>query len=170
MSDHFVRLPLVNRSIRLVYLLLFSIILIGSVGAYAASVTINPSINAGYQGEYVVDNGYYLASAISYNVVEAAQAASASGLAWSNGGTMYVNALVAGDWEVAWTITIEGGLTSHAYTITVTSTSAAGTTSTVYTFIFTSPATITTGQTMTVLWDTSAITWTAPAAIQVTVA
>ncbi|MGD0638183.1 MAG: hypothetical protein ABSA72_09125, partial [Nitrososphaerales archaeon] len=71
----FVRLPLVHRSIRVVYLLVLSLILVGSVGAYAASVTIVGSTNAGYQGEYVVDNGYFTASAISYNVVEAAQSA-----------------------------------------------------------------------------------------------
>jgi hypothetical protein len=167
----FIRLPLVHRSIRLVYLFVLSLILVGSIGAYAASVTINTANNAGYQGEYVVDNGYFTASAISYNVVEAPQAASAGGLAWSNGGTAYVNALVAGDWEVAWTITIQtGALTSHLYTFTVTSTAASGITSTLYTFQFTSPATITAGQTMTILWDTGAVTWTAPAAVQITVA
>ncbi len=167
----FVRLPLVHRSIRVVYLLVLSLILVGSVGAYAASVTINASTNAGYQGEYVVDNGYFTASAISYNVVEAPQSASSSGLAWSNGGTAYVNALVAGDWEVAWTITIQTGATaSHLYTITVTSTAASGVTSTLYTFQFTSPASVVNGQTMTVLWDTGAVTWTAPAAVQITVA
>jgi hypothetical protein len=167
----FVRLPLVHRSIRVVYLLVLSLILVGSVGAYAASVTIVGSTNAGYQGEYVVDNGYFTASAISYNVVEAAQSASSSGLAWANTGTMYVNALVAGDWEVAWTITILTGATaSHLYTITVTSTAASGVTSTLYTFQFTSPASVVNGQTMTVLWDTSAQSWTAPAAIQITVA
>ncbi len=167
----FVRLPLVHRSIRLVYLFVLSLILIGSIGAYAASVTIDTSTNAGYQGEYVIDNGYFLASAISYNVVEAAQSASAGGLAWSSGGTAYVNALVPGDWEVAWTITIQtGALTSHLYTITVTSTNAAGTTTQLYTFQFTSPNPVVNGQTMTILWDTSAVTWTAPAAIQITVA
>ncbi|MDA4134701.1 MAG: hypothetical protein OK441_03935 [Thaumarchaeota archaeon] len=167
----FIRLPLFHRSIRVVYLLVLSLILVGSIGAYAASVTIVGSTNAGYQGEYVVDNGYFTASAISYNVVEAAQSASSAGLAWSNGGTAYVNALVAGDWEVAWTLTILTGATaSHVYTITVTSTAASGVTSTLYTFTFTSPASISNGQTMTILWDTSAVTWSAPAAIQITVA
>ncbi len=166
-----IRIPILQRSIRLLYLVVLSFILIGLVGAYAASVTINTANNAGYQGEYVVDNGFFLASAISYNVVEAPQSASAGGLAWANGGTAYVNALVAGDWEVAWTITIQTGATaSHLYTITVTSTAASGVTSTLYTFQFTSPASVINGQTMTVLWDTSAVTWTAPAAVQITVA
>ena len=66
-----------------------------------------------------------------------------------------MNALVAGDWEVAWTLTILTGATaSHVYTITVTSTAASGVTSTLYTFTFTSPASISNGQTMTILWDT----------------
>jgi len=155
----------------MVYLFVLSLILVGSIGAYAASVTINTANNAGYQGEYVVDNGYFLASAISYAVVEAPQSASAGGLAWSNGAPMYVNALVAGDWEVAWTITIQTGATaSHVYTITLTSTAASGVTSTLYTFTFTSPASVINGQPITVLWDTSAGTWPAPAAVQITVA
>ena len=166
-----VHIPVVNRSVRLIYFVALSLILIGSVGAYAASVTISTSTNAGYQGEYVIDNGYFLASAISYNVVEAAQTASAGGLAWSSGGTAYVNALVPGHWMLAWTITIQTGATaSNLYTITVTSTAASGVTSTLYTFQFTSPATVTNGQTMTILWDTGATTWTAPAAVQITVA
>lgn len=165
-----VRIPVVNRSIRLVYVVLFSLILVGSVGAFAASVTINTATNAGYQGNYVVDNGYFSASAISYNVVESAQSATTQPMAWTNGGVAYVDALVAGDWEVSWTITINAGAAaSHTYTITVTSTAATGVTSSLYTFQFTTPATITAGQTMTILWDTGAVTWTAPAAVQVTV-
>jgi len=119
----------------------------------------------------VVDNGYFTASAISYNVVEAAQSASAGGLAWSNGATAYVNALVPGDWELAWTITIQtGAAANHVYTITVTSTAASGIPSTLYSFQFTSPSPVVNGQTMTVLWDTGATTWTAPSAVQITVA
>ncbi len=167
----FIKVPFMHRSVRLVYLFVLSLIMVGSIGAYAASVTINTSNNVGYQGEYVVDNGYFLASAISYNVVEAPQSASVSGLAWANLAPTYVNALVAGDWEVAWTITIQtGAATSYLYTITVTSTAVSGVTSTLYTFQFTSPASIVNGQTMTVLWDTGAVTWTAPAAVQITVA
>ena|ERR1035438_371432 len=167
----FIRIPGVNRSVRLVYMFVLSFILIGSIGAYAASVTINASTNAGYQGEYIVDNGYFTASAISYNVVQTAQSASSGGLAWSNAGTAYVTALVPGDWEVAWTLTILTGATaSHLYTITATSTSATGTTTALYTFQFTSPASVVNGQTMTILFDTGLTTWTAPAAIQITVA
>jgi hypothetical protein len=167
----FVRIPGVHRNIRLVYLIVLSLILMGSVGAYAASVTINTSTNAGYQGEYLVDNGYFSASQISYNVVEAAQTATTAPMTWANGGTAYVDNLVAGDWMIGWTITLNAGATvSHTYTITVTSTAAAGTTSTLYTFTFTTLSSITAGQTMTILWDTGSATWTAPAAVQITVA
>jgi hypothetical protein len=167
----YLRIPVVKRSVRVLYLAVLSLILIGSVGAYAASVTINASTNAGYQGEYVVDNGYFTASAISYNVVEAAQTATSSPMTWANGATAYVDALVAGDWMVAWTITINAGAAvSHTYTITVTSTAGSGATSSLYTFQFTTLATITAGQTMTIYWDTGSSTWTAPAAVQITVA
>ena len=166
-----VHIPVVNRSVRLIYFVALSLILIGSVGAYAASVTISTSNNAGYQGEYVIDNGYFTASAITYNVVDGAQALTTQPMTWAPGGTAYVNALVPGHWLVAWTITIQSGATvSQTYTITVTSTAASGVTSTLYTFTFTTLSTITPSQTMTILWDTGAVTWTAPSAIQVSVA
>ena len=85
-----VRIPMLNRSIRVAYVFLFSLILVGSIGAYAASVTINTTTNAGYQGNYVVDNGYFSASAISYNVVESAQSATTQPMTWANGGVAYV--------------------------------------------------------------------------------
>ena len=166
-----VKFPGFHRRIRLFYLIVFIGLICVSVGAFAATVTINTSTNAGYQGNYLVDNGYFSASQVTYNVVEAAQAATTQPLTWANGGTGYVNALVAGDWEVVWTITLNAGATvSHTYTITATSTLASGATSAMYTFQFTTLASITAGQTMTILWDTSAVTWTAPAAIQITVA
>ena len=167
----FVRIPLVHRSVRMVYLLVLSLILVGSIGAYAAAVTINASTNAGYQGEYVVDNGYFTASAITYNVVQSAQTATSQPMTWAPLGTAYVNAQVPGDWEVLWTITLNTGATvSHTYTITVTSTSASGTTSSLYPFTFTTLASISAGQTMSIIWDVGAQTWTAPAAVQITVA
>jgi hypothetical protein len=167
----FIRIPGVNRSVRLVYMFVLSFILIGSIGAYAASVTINASTNAGYQGEYIVDNGYFTASAISYNVVQTAQTATSAPVTWATGTSAYVNAQTPGDWELLWTITLNSGAAiSHTYTITLTSTGATGATSTLYTYTFTTLSTITAGQTMTIIWDTGSQTWTAPAAVQVSVA
>ena len=166
-----VKFPGFNRRIRLFYLIIFLGIIMVSVGAFAANVTINTTNNAGYQGNYLIDNGYFSAGQISYNVVQSAQAATAQPMTWANAGTAYVNALVAGNWEVVWVITLNAGATvSHTYTITATSTAAAGTTTAMYTFQFTTLASITAGQTMTIMWDSGATTWTAPAAIQVTVA
>ena len=165
------KLPWIHRRIRLLYFSVFLAIIVASVGAFAASVTITTSNTAAYQGVYVNANGYYSVTNTAYYVVEAAQAATSPPLAWANGAVGYVNAIVAGDWELSYTLTINaGGLTSHTYTITVYSTAAAGSTSTLYTFQFTSPASITAGQTMTIIWDTSATTWTAPAALSVTIA
>ena len=164
------KLPFVSRRVGVYYFAVFVIIIVVSVGAFAASVTISTSNNAAYQGVYVNANGYYSVSNTAYNVVEAAQSATTQPLAWSNNAVGYVNAIVAGDWELSYTLQINaGGLTSHTYTITVYSTAAAGTTSTLYTFQFTSPASITAGQTMTIIWDTGATTWTAPAALSITV-
>ena len=164
-----VRLPFVNRRIRVLYFSVLVAIIVGSVSAFAASVTITNTNNAGYQGVYA--NGYYSVTGTAYNVVEAVQAATTQPLAWANAATGYVNALVAADWELSYTLTINaGGLTSHTYTITVFSTAATGTTTQLYTFQFTSPAAITAGQTMTIIWDTGATTWTAPAALSVTIA
>ncbi len=154
----------------MIYLFVFLTVITVSVGAFAASVTISSSNYAGVQGVYVQDNGYYTVTNVNYAVVEAAQTATTAPLAWSSGAFGYVDALVAGDWAISFVLTIEGGLTSHTYTITVMSTSATGSSSTLYTFTFTSPSSITTGQTMTIVWDTSATTWTAPAALEVTIA
>ncbi|HXW36750.1 MAG TPA: hypothetical protein VEJ36_02460 [Nitrososphaerales archaeon] len=166
-----VQLPLVRRKIRLFYLLAFIGLISVSMAAFAATVTITTSNDAAYQGVYILDNGYYSASATTYSVVQTAQTATTQPLAWANGAVGYADALVAGDWEIVFTLTINaGGLTSHTYTITVASTAANGVSSTLYTFQFTSPATITAGQTMTIAWDTGATTWTAPAALSISVA
>jgi len=166
-----VTLPIVRRKIRLLYLVAFLGMATISMAAFAASVNILTTNNAGYQGVYILDNGYYSASAVSYQVVEATQTATTPPMAWASGGIAYVNALNPGDWELMFTLTINaGGLTSHTYTITVTSTPATGVSTQLYTFQFTSPATITAGQTMTIIWDTGAVTWTAPAALSISVA
>ena len=166
-----VGLPLVHRKIRMLYLVVLIGIIAISVSAFATTVTITNTNNAGYQGVYVQDNGFYSVTNTNFYVVEAAQAATGQPLAWTSGATGYVNALVAGDWDITFTLTINaGGLLSHTYTITVVSTAAAGTTTTLYTFTFTSPAAITAGQTMTLIWDTGATTWTAPYALTVTIA
>jgi hypothetical protein len=165
-----VGLPLVHRRVRLLYLVVFLAIIGASVGAFAASVTVTNTTAAGYQGVYVQDNGFYNIINPNYFVVQTAQSASAGGITFANGGVAYVNAQVPGDWELSLTLQIEGGLTSHVYTIAVYSTTATGTVGTaLYTFTFTSPATITAGQTMIFLYDAGA-TWTAPAALTVTIA
>jgi hypothetical protein len=166
-----IQLPLAKRRISVLYLAIFMAIISLSVAAFAAVVTITNNNDAGYQGIYLQDNGYYSISNTNYNVVEAVQSATTQPLAWANGATGYVNALVAADWQISFTLTINaGGLLSHTYTITVYSTAAAGTTTTLFTFQFTSPASITAGQTMTIIWDTGAVTWTAPAALTATIA
>ncbi|MHB8584879.1 MAG: hypothetical protein ACYDDF_03465 [Thermoplasmatota archaeon] len=164
------RIPLTRRKIRRTYLLVLVGVITASVATYAGSVTINSASNVSYQGNYVTNAATFTVGSITYNVVEAALSASASNVAWSNGGTINT-ALVAGDWDVTFVLTIvTGAATSHAYTITVTSTSATGTTSTVCAPTFTSPASVTNGQTMNVYCDIGATSWTAPSALQVTVA
>lgn len=166
-----VGLPLVHRKVRMLYLMVFLAIIAISVGAFAATATITNTNNAGYQGVYVQDNGYYGVTNTNFYVVQSAQALTSQPLAWSNGAIGYVNALVAGDWDITFTLTINaGGLTSHTYTITVYSTAATGAITSLYTFQFTSPASITAGQTMTIIWDTGATTWVAPYALTIVIA
>jgi hypothetical protein len=166
-----VTLPLVKRRISVVYFGIFMAIVVMALAAFAANPTITVTNNAGYQGVYLQDNGFYSITNTNYYVVEAAQSATTQPLAWANGANAYVNALVAGDWNLAFTLTINaGGLTSHTYTITLYSSASTGAITTLYTFQFTSPASITAGQTMTIVWDTGATTWTAPAALTATIA
>src|SRR5437870_7317949 len=95
-----VRLPFVNRRIRVLYFSVLVAIIVGSVSAFAASVTITNTNNAGYQGVYVNANGYYSVTGTAYNVVEAAQSATTHPLALTSGGVGHVNAIVAGNWEL----------------------------------------------------------------------
>jgi hypothetical protein len=166
-----VGLPLVHRKVRMLYLVVFVAIIAISVSAFAATATITNSNNAGYQGVYVQDNGYFGVTNTNFYVVNTAQAATGQPMTWANGGTAYVNALVAADWDITFTLTINAGATaSQTYTITVASTAASGVVTNLYTFRFTTLATITAGQTMTIIWDTAATTWTAPYALTITIA
>jgi len=155
----------------MLYLVVFVAIIAISVSAFAATVTIQTTNAAGYQGVYVQDNGYYNIEKATYSVVQGAQGATTPPLAWGNGSIGYVNALVAGHWELSFILHINaGGPVSQTFTITMYSTAATGITSVLYTFQFTSPATITAGQTMYILYDTGATTWTAPSALSATIA
>jgi hypothetical protein len=83
----------------------------------------------------------------------------------------YVNALVAGHWDISFLLTVNTGATaSHTYTITVSSTAASGVVSTLYTLTFTTAATINNGESMTIVWDTGATSWVAPYALTITIA
>lgn len=166
-----VKLPFVQRRIGLIYLGIFLAIISFSIAAFASSVAVTTTQDAGIQGVYVNDNGYYGVSNTNYYVVEAAQSATSQPLLWANNTIAYVNTLVPGDWDLSFTLTINaGGLTNQLYTITVTSTEANGTTTNLYTFQFTSPSSITPGEVMTIIWDTGSTSWVSPAALTVTIA
>jgi len=155
----------------MLYLIVFMAIIAVSVSAFAATATITNSNNAGYQGVYVQDNGYFGVTNTNFYVVQSAQTATTQPLAWAVNGVGYVNALVAGDWDISFTLTVNTGATaSHTYTITVSSTAANGVVSQLYAFTFTTASTITNGQSMTIIWDTGATTWTAPYALTITIA
>ena len=166
-----VGLPLVRRRVRALYLVVFMGIIAISVSAFAATATITNSNNAGYQGVYVQDNGYFTVSNTNFYVVQTAQTAKTPPLTWANVGVGYVNALVAGDWDISFVLAVQTGATpSHTYTITVSSTQASGAVTTLYTFTFTTAATIVNGNSMTIIWDTGATTWVAPYALTITIA
>ena len=164
-------LPLVHRRVRLLYLLVFVAIIAVSVSAFAATATLTNTNNAGYQGVYVPDNGYFTVPNTNFYVVQSAQTATTPPLTWANGGVGYVNALVAGHWDISFLLTVQTGASpSHTYTITVSSTQTSGAVSQLYTFTFTTGATITTGDSMTIIWDTGATSWTAPYALTIVIA
>jgi len=145
----------------MLYLIVFMAIIAVSVSAFAATATITSSNNAGYQGVYVQDNGYFGVTNTNFYVVQSAQTATTQPLAWA----------VTGDWDISFTLTVNTGATaSHTYTITVSSTAANGVVSQLYAFTFTTASTITNGQSMTIIWDTGATTWTAPYALTITIA
>lgn len=166
-----VGLPLVHRRVRILYLVVFVAIIAVSVSAFAATVTIQTTTAQGYQGIYVVDNGYYNINRVTYAVVQAAGGPTTQPLAWGNGTVGYVNTLTAGHWMLSFVLHINaGGPVGQTFTITMYTTSATGVVTTLYTFQFTSPATITAGQTMYILYDIGAVTWTTPVALSATIA
>ena len=166
-----VGLPLVHRRVRMLYLVVFVAIIAISVSAFAATATITNTNNAGYQGVYVQDNGYFSVTNTNFYVVQAAHAASTTPLTWAAAGVGYVNALVAGDWDITYTLAVQTGATaSHTYTITLSSTAASGAVTTLYTFTFTTAATINNGESMTIIWDTALTSWVAPYALTITIA
>jgi hypothetical protein len=155
----------------MLYLVVFVAIIAISVSAFAASATITNTNNAGYQGVYVQDNGYFTITNTNFYVVQTAHVASGTPITWAAAGTGYVNAIVAGDWDITFTLAVQTGATaSHTYTCTVYSTAASGTVSTLYFFTFTTAATINNGESMTIIWDTSATTWVAPYALTIVIA
>jgi hypothetical protein len=86
--------------------------------------------------------------------------------------TWYANALVAGQWFLMLSLTINtGASTSTPYTLTAINSTGTGTpTITLYSFPFTTAANVTRGQAVTILYGVGSTTWTAPAALTFTVA
>ncbi|MHB8585140.1 MAG: hypothetical protein ACYDDF_04805 [Thermoplasmatota archaeon] len=166
-----VRIPFIQRRIRVGYLVALLSITATAVGAFAQNVTVVSSTQAGYQGAYFVDNGYFTVGNIAYNVIQSSQPATSQPMTWASPWIGYDNANTAGHWELSLVLTIQSNAqASHTYTLAITATSADGSTSSPVgnNFQIAVPSSFTTGQTMTIITDVGS-TWSAPSALQVTI-
>jgi len=113
--------------------------------------------------------GGFTATSNGFEVVPTAGAASTQPCTRTSGGTCQT-ALTAGHWDYSVTLTINSGAqASTTYTLTVSWNTGSGYT-TMETLTVTTPATITAGQTVTFLVDTAVTSFSAPAAMIITVA
>jgi hypothetical protein len=173
----YVKLPLSKRRINAFYLGALLLILVTSVGAYAATVSITTLTVQGEQGVYLNDNNFYTVAVPSissvatlYQVAQSAQTVTGANPVWAASSSWYTSAVTAGHWVLTFTLTVATAPpVSTAYTITVMTNTGSGYTS-LFTFQFTSAATgaANTG-TVTVYYDVGA-TFTAPQSVMITVA
>ena len=176
MTRH-VKLPLLKRRINALYLGALLLVIVASVGAYAANVSITTLTVQGEQGVYLNDNAYYniavpsIASvATLYQVALTGASATTPAPTWVASASWYANAVTAGHWVLTFTLTVgTAPPISTAYTITVMTNTGSGYTS-LFTFGFTSAGTApaNTG-TVTIYYDAGA-TFAAPQSVIITVA
>jgi len=172
----YVRLPLSRRKINALYLGALLLVIVASVGAYAATVSITTLTVQGEQGVYLNDNNYYTIGVPSissvatlYQVALSATAATASNPTWVASASWYKNAVTAGDWVMTFTLTVASTPpVTTPYTITVMTNTGSGYAS-LFTFGFTTGASGANTGSVTVYYDAGA-TFTAPQSVIITVA
>lgn len=157
-----------NLSIKLLIPLLA--IAIFSVYSFAASVAVSTTTVQSQDGVLLNVTGGFTVASNGFLVVQSASTASAQPFTWANGGTCQT-ALTAGDWYYSFTLTIatSGAQASHTYTVTVSWNTGSAYQS-LGTLQFTTLSTITPGQTMNIYIDTALTSFSAPAAMTITVA
>lgn len=149
---------------------IFAIMIISAV-ACATSAMTNSSTNADHQGQNIVDNRYFTISGVAFYVAQSAQSATPANPTWTDNAIWYANALVAGQWYLMLSLTINTGASaSTPYTLTAINSTGTGSPTTLYSFQFMTVASVTSGQTVTILYGVGSTTWTAPAALTFTVA
>jgi len=173
----YVRMPLTKRRVNVLYLGALLLIIVASIGAYAASVGITSVTVQGEQGVYLNDNGFYTIAVPSissvatlYQVALSAQTVTAANPTWAASSSWYVTAVTAGHWVMSFTVTVATAPPlSTAYTITVMTNTGTGYTQ-LFAFGFTTAATgaANTG-TVTVYYDAGA-TFTDPQSVIIQVA
>jgi hypothetical protein len=150
-------------------LIIIAAIAILSTVVYASSVSVATSTYQAQNGVYYVVTGNFGVTGQGFTVGQTATA-STQPCAWSNGGTC-TTAVTGGDWVYTVQVALTGNTpTSSTFTVTLQWLPQGGTAYvTVGTLQFTTPSTITPGQTMNFIFDTGSTSFTAPAAIVITV-
>ena len=150
-------------------LILIAVIATLATAVYAATVAVNTTTYQAQNGVYYVVTGDFGVTGLGFTV---GQMATATGqpCAWISGGTC-TTAVTGGDWVYTVQVALTGSTpTSSTFTVTLQWLPQGGTAYvTVGTLQFTTPSTITPGETMNFIFDTGSTSFTAPAAIVITV-
>ena len=139
-----------------------------SVASFAANVGVSTATIQGQGGVLYNVTGGFTVSSNGFSVQQSTGSASTQPCTWSTGGTCQT-ALVQGHWIYSITVNISSSATvNHTYTASITW-NTGGSTTTLGSLTLTTPATITAGQIMTFLYDSGVTTFSAPAAITITI-
>lgn len=90
------------------------------LSSYATTISVTNVSNNGIGGNYFVDNNVFTFSSASpqYQVAPSSQSQTSQPVTWSGGGTIYMNAVTAGDWVYVFTVTVATA-SAGTYTVTV---------------------------------------------------
>jgi len=151
-------------------LILIAVIATLATAVYAgATVAVNTTTYQAQSGVYYVVTGNFGVTGQGFTV---GQTATATGqpCPWISGGTC-TTAVTGGDWVYTVQVALTGSTpASSTFTVTLQWLPQGGTAYvTVGTLQFTTPSTITPGETMNFIFDTGSTSFTAPAAIVITV-
>ena len=140
-----------------------------AIVSFAASVTITTTTSQAVQGVMFNVVGGFTAASNGFGLTPSSGSATSLPATWSSGSTV-TTATVAGNWQYAVNVTISASASpSTTYTLDVQWDTGSGYSTLGSPLTFTTPSTISAGQWMLFVLNTGVTTFSAPAALVVTI-